>query len=184
MIFEAWLRKFIQQHPIKAAAPSEPAAFTAEVMARVRELPQPVLAQKPMIAVRNAWFALPRLSFALAAAAVAVVLVAVAHSRTMPGRLAGDILQGSQVLAAFSDGEPLLDNDIEALADDVNTSEGLMRVAENQSSPEDAGWIEQMSQVLDQLDEDAAANTDSDPVGSSWQDELEMLDDEAASAKS
>ena len=188
MIFEDWIRQYIQRHPLKQSVPSEQTRFTAEVMERVRELPQPQPAwsvRKPLATAWMNWFTLPRMSFALAAAAAGILLVLVGSRTLPPAQLAAEIVQRAEVLAAFSDGEPLLENDIDALADEVDAGERLMMLAENPSaSSDDADWIEQMSQTLDQLDEGASASTLNDPADAGWQDELEMLDDTEFSAKS
>ncbi len=178
MMFEVWLRQHIQRHPVKLPAQEDKALFTAQVMERVRAVRQPVPVRESAWAQYLTW---PRLSFAFAAAAG--LLVAFLGLRTTSHeQLARDIIQRAQVLANFSDGEPFLDNDVEALADDVDTGEQLLILAENQSSSEDASWIEQMSKVLDQVDEGPAAVTpDSD---SGWQEELETLDEAELSASS
>ena len=183
MSFEAWLRQYIQRHPVKEPAAAESSPFTARVMEQVRELPQPHSApgRQPAAITWPNWLTLPSVSFALAAV---VALVVVLNSRAAPGRVAKDVLEKAKVLAAFGDGEPSLENDIEVIVDDVDTGERLLRVAADQGSSDEAGWIEQMSQALDQLDDSAAPDTASDSAGSNWQDELEMLDDAAASSKS
>ncbi len=180
MMFEAWLHRHIQRHPVKLPAQEDRALFTAQVMERVRAVAQLVPARKSVTASWAQHLAWPRLSFAFAAAA-GLLVVFVGLRATSHEQLARDILQRAEVLAKFSDGEPLLDNDVEALADEVDTGEQMM-LAENQAPSEDASWIEQMSKVLGQVDESAAAVTpDSD---SGWQEELETLDEAEFSASS
>lgn len=187
MMFEAWVRQYIQRHPVKSAGQEEDKAlFTSQVMERVREVPQPVAARQFVNAAWLPRLARPRLTFAFAAVAAGLLVAFVGLRSATHERLAKDIVARAAVLAAFSDGEPLLDNDAEALADEVDAGEQLMMLAGDQPSSDDATWIEQMSQVLDQLDEgpSGAAASAPDSSDTNWQDELDTLDDAELSASS
>lgn len=183
MVFEAWLRQRLQRNRMKTATSAEREYFTAQVMARVRELPQPQSSPvgAALLSGLASYLTLPRLSFA--AAVAAVLVAATAAHRTDTARLAADLSRHAVILAALSDNGPLLENDIEALADEVDAGDRLMMLAESASSSDDASWIEQMSQLIDQLDENAFTGT-SDSSDSNWQEELEMMDEEELSTAS
>ena len=57
-------------------------------------------------------------------------------------------------------------------------------VAEDASLTDDASWIEQMSKMLEQFDDDASATPSTDAQENDWQQELEMLDSTEFSATS
>lgn len=174
MSFEAWLRQSLKQHPLKEA-PSDTEEFTAGVMARVRQEPQPERAP-----AWRAYFSLPRFSFALAAAAAGLLVAVTLAHRGGPGQFAGDIAKRIDVLAAISNGEALFENGLAEMSD--GEAQDLMVLAESDSASDDTGWIEQMSRLLDDLEEEAPAS--SGEGGDSWEDELEMLNDAEASVAS
>lgn len=177
MAFDTWLQQWMARHPLKAATPEHQALFTAQVMANVRHAPTPNLAF-PDRRSRLVW-GWPRWSLAVAAAAG--LLVAVAMPRTPAGsRLAQEIAQRAEILAAFANGEPLLANDPDELAVDAR----YLLLAEDAPSADEASWIEQMSALLDELDEEKAVTTPTNGSEGGWQEELEMLETAEASATS
>ena len=172
MTFEAWLRQWMTRHPLKEAHEMNRNEFTAHVMTLVREeaaaapAPAPVRSPQPL-----AW-GWPRWSFALAAAAAGIIVAVVTSRMVSTRQVARDIVRHAAILAAFSDGEPLMSSDVDALAVDA----AYLVVAEDAPSTDELSWIEQMSSLLNQIDNDSPSTASPDASDGGWQEELEMLD--------
>ena len=173
-----WFRRWLSGHPLKEPPASSRAAYTAEVMQRVRALRAP----SPMPALP--WLAWPRLALVPLAAA-AVVLLVVARVRQPEGSLAGQVAADADLLTAL--GQPLLSepasgNGLQELAQELELADALVLA---EAPPDDEAWLEQTLQLLEQLEDtpagDAESGTSSDEE---WLDELELLDESEPGASS
>ena len=155
MTFDQWLRRWLTQHPLKEAAGQGRARFTADVMARVRALASAPAARpfgsRHDVPSTSLWMSWRVWGWGLAVSAVAagVVLVASVGVR-------------SPVQVARRMPAP----NIETLV-----------LAE--STSHDAQWVEESLQLLDQLDEESAADADDSAPASDdeWLQELQTLDE-------
>ena len=169
MDFSAWLRRWLSGHPLREPSTRHMSRYTADVMAKVKGLEQ----RAPAAAVRSAWLAWPRLALACACAAALVLVVWIRR-------------EPSATLLAELEDEAALDlyaaDDLDDLEAELQT-EDLLLLAE--APPDDATWVEQTVQLLNDLDEelpeDGTAGGTSDQE---WLNELEMLDEDDLSASS
>ena len=178
MEFSAWFRTWLTRHPLKEPQDAEPARYTAQVMARVKALHQPVL--EPA----RSWLPMPRLVFAAAAAGVVLAVTTV----NLPRRqLAELVVRDSHVLASLGelDVEPINGDDATTLASEAEAVD-TFQIAE--STPSDEEWLKQTLQLLDQANDHAAEASPADasdpPADENWLNELEMLDESEFSASS
>ena len=171
------LQRWLSRHPLKAPGVDR-AAYTAEVMRRVNAL---AAAARPASAA--AWMPrwLPVPALVLGAVALALVL---GRTPTAPAPTAQTILNASQQLAALDDSYDALMEDAHGhgvLANGWEELDGMMLA---EAASEDSSWLEELSQTLDELDEE---NVSDAPEGSSeedWWKELETLESEDSSASS
>ena len=172
------LLSWLTRHPLKGPTGIDRAQYTAEVMAKVKALAQPAPAPAPV----RVWLPWPRLALTLATVAAGVALViGTRHYQTQ--QLAQQIASESQLLAALDEPEhePLAADQVEAVADELETMDTL-QLAE--SLPSDDEWVEQTLQLLDELDEDVPENAASDASQDEWLQELEQVDESDLAANS
>jgi hypothetical protein len=179
MEFTQWLAEWLSRHPLKSRPPADHDRFTADVMARVRsEAAQP----SPGWAARFAqeW---PRLALPLAAAAA--VLIAVNAQRSTETRVAAELTRHAELLAELGDPlEDVLPAGAVELAEDLR-HEDLIVLAEAPPESNDAAWINESMQILEDIDEalpDAASGDEGN--SEEWLQELEMLDQSELAAQS
>ena len=182
------LLSWLKRHPLNGPTGIDRAHYTAEVMAKVKALAQPVPAPAPV----RVWLPWPpayrpsgagrRLALTLAtvAAGIAIVLGA---TRYQTSQLAQQITRESQLLAALDEPElePLATDQVEAVADEMETMDTL-QLAE--SLPSDDEWVEQTFQLLDELDEAAPEDAASGASEDEWLQELEQVDESELAANS
>ena len=177
MDFSRWLTTWLTRHPLKEPADLDRAAYTREVISKIRGQAH----RAPAAATR--WWILTNPGLALAAA-VAVVLVVTTVQRSSGLQLAQRALRDAALLAGVDEnGVDLPGDETERLADDLELLDTLVLA---EAPPSDDAWIQQTMQLLDQLDEDPASKDSStDRSEEEWLDDLEMLDqDDLASTTS
>lgn len=175
MVFSAWFKAWIGRHPLRHPVDDDPPRYTAEVMARVRELSRPP-AGAPRLGWARSWFAAPRLAFAAAAVAAISVVVLIAHPHGSSERLAREVADGSRLLEAVGEANldvPMSAGD-DAVAEALEAEDEMTLLAA--ATPSDDRWIEQTVQLLQQIDEETPAGSSGDAAGDAWLDELELLD--------
>ena len=170
MDFATWFRRWLARHPLKEPGEHDPGRFTAEVMARVREVaPAPVRARPP------AWFQQVWGRWALAAVAAAVLAVVVLRVVPRPeAQVARETpVQTVQPLASLpkspGSGAP-----------------GTLTLAASEKVEDDASWLEGTVELLEALEEDPEDGTAASPQGSDeeWLQEIESIDDAELAAAS
>ena len=171
MAFASWLANWLRHHPLKTPTGYERTQYTADVMGRVNTIAHGETAPQ------YSWWALPRLAFAVAAA-VAGVAIAIGTTRAVSsGRLAKQVTHEAQLLAALDEPTP------ELSGDDEQALQELLVLAE--SSSDEASWLEQTMQLLDELDEQPQADsTESSASDDEWMNDLELLENSGAAAHS
>lgn len=185
MNFEAWLRSWLSRHPLKEPPAAQSKAYTAAVMSRVKsELAQ----EEPQKTAGLSLWVWPRIPLALAAACAGIV-VAVGVSQYRSTQLAKSLLRESQQLAELAgpETEIIEADDVKTMASEWEAIDRLRLAEDNVSNKgaDDAKWIDDLSKVLNQLDEDVSSdNSSSDKDTDQWLDELEMLDKTQDSASS
>ena len=176
------LLSWLKRHPLKGPAGINRAQYTAEVMARVKELAQSASPARQSLSPGRAtpaparvWLPWPRLALTLATVAAGVSLV-IGTTRYQTHQLAQQIARESQLLAALDEPElePLTADQVEAVADELETMDALQLAA---SVPSDDQWVEQTLQLLDELDEDVPENAASSASEDEWLQELEQVDE-------
>ena len=182
MGFLSWWQGWLTRHPLKSPQRLDRSAYTAQVMARVR---QEARSASSASGVRS-WVFWPRLGLALATAAAGMVVV-LHQGQLTGGRLARQIERDTALLDAV-DGplmEPVATGDPEELADELALVETLTLAEAPQS---DEAWIQDTVQLLDQLDEELPANAAGEettgPSGDDWMQELQTLDESDMAASS
>ncbi len=184
MDFEHWLRSWLLRHPMKQP-PAQSKAYTAEVMSRVKSEAAPATHKAGRYLPLFAW---PRLGLALAAACAGIV-IAVGFSGYRSNRLASLLIGESRQLAELSGpGADILEpDDVKTVASELEEIDRMM-LAENDSNTsntDDAKWIDDLSRVLNELNEDVSDDdSSSEKDDEQWLDELEMLQQSKDSASS
>jgi len=179
MEFSTWFKTWLSRHPLKAPSEADRAAYTAQVMMRVRgEAPAPAYARA--VSQRPAW-SWPRLTLAFATAtAVAVALVTLNVQRVSGPRTLATERAHSELLVAFDDANPVgLEEDLELLAEEWRELNGAMFA---ETPPTDAEWLEALSQVLEEVDDQAPP--DGDLSDEEWLRTLEHLEGSASETSS
>lgn len=179
MEFADWFKKWFARHPLKEPPRVERARYTAEVMAQVRSLsPSPVHQEEPRAAVFTLWW--PRLALGGLSVALMAALVVFAAASYTQSRLAKEVTQEAQVLAALN--EPVIStaSEAEEIVQEIQATDTIVLAEATQS---DDQWLEETFQLLDQLDEskshDANESSDED-----WLGDLQMLDDHEVTSSS
>ena len=179
MDVETWFRRWLSRHPLKAPPTADQQQYTTEVMARIKTLEQPV--PKPIV-LRPRWV-WPRL--ALVASTVAIVALVVGRAEQTPEQpqVVQQVEYDTQLPAALDEAIVLESSDgaIEQLAQELESYDTLLLA---QSGGNDAGWLEQTLELLDQLDEDIPEDATGDSSDEDWLRELEFLDDSDLAASS
>lgn len=158
MSLNDWLHTWLTRHPVKAPAPDRD-AFTAGVMHRLEQAPQPQ---------RAAW---PRLAWVAALAAAAVVL-----ALRLPGganRLAASIEGDAAMLAA-------LDVPVDGDLSDEQLASFIQLAEQPAGATDDAQWVEETMQLLDQLNESASDDNAADDED--WLHEIDSLEQEPSAS--
>ena len=185
----AWL----QRHPLKRPPSTTRAAYTDEVMARVRaSAPVPVFqwvprpteaAPSPLpsecrsrLGLRPTAAALssllrPRMAFGFGAT-VAFGMAALMLTHRAPARVANDPVDSSQVLAALGELDGVSGNDLE---DEVAALDRLV-LAEADTSTDDDAWVQETMELLHQV-EDAPAQASPEESLEELLQELDSLDE-------
>ena len=153
--FDAWLKDWLARHPLRQPPASLERGYATEGMRRVRAAPEPAFAWR--------W---PRLAAACAAVAV---LAAVVILRPSGQRLAEQVERDAAVLASVA---PAADPSSDSLEDEIETVDHLT-LAGADLADEDAAWIDETQQLLQELDDDAGA---ADPADLDLED-LQWIDD-------
>ena len=162
-----WLQTWLKRHPLKEPADLDDARYTAEVMDRINTSPHLSPAAFRLDGIWW-WLSWPRLALSVASAAVAVAL-AVGLRHGASGRLAERLEHEAAVVASLEgeSPEPFGADGAERLADEVDTMDALILLAE--SVPSDSEWIERTAQLLHQLDEDVPGESlESSPDDLPW----------------
>lgn len=186
MRFETWLQSWLSRHPLKEPPAKSPSAYTAEVMSRVKSKTAPAGSSRARLAVPLwEW---PRLRVVLATACAGVV-IAVGISRYRATQLAQSLIRQSEQLAELAgpEQEALIEaDDVKTIASDWEEMDRLMLAeSDRPSTTDDAKWIDELSRVLNQLDEDVSGDDASSDVDQDqWLDELEMLEQTGNTASS
>lgn len=158
MSLNDWLHAWLARHPVKAPAPDRD-AFTARVMRRLEQAPQPQ---------RWVW---PRLAWVAALAAAAVLM-----ALQLPGgasRLAATIERDAAVLAA-------LDVPVDGDLSDEQLASFIQLAEQPAGATDDAQWVEETIQLLDQLNESASDNNAADDED--WLHEIDSLEQESSAS--
>lgn len=163
------LKQLMSRSAVRLPSQHDPAQYTAEVMERVRAVEQPATAEAPVVL----WRTRPRLGLAtaLAAALLAITILPQRHAV----RMARQIDQEAALLLAVD--EPVPNGGDEGLAEELETLDAMM-LAEAGAANDDAAWLEDTVQLLDELEDDSALQDD-DPASDdeeSWLEELELMD--------
>jgi hypothetical protein len=188
-----WLARWLRRHPLKEPAGHDRTRYTAEVMARVRALEEPVRSVAP-IRWRLSW---PRAALTFATACAGVV-IAIGLSRragvSATERLVEQATRDAQVLTAMSSPGAEEWWTLTALSDDSASLDDLDGLAEElqlmdtfrlvQQPPSDEDWLEQTLLLLEQLDEDLPQAELEEPSVEEWWQELDGLDELEGSASS
>ncbi len=171
MEFTAWLREWLVRHPLKEPRDLDRSRYTAEVMAKVKALGEPL----PSSAPRYRWLTWPQLGWMATAAAFGVVVMVGTIERSHV-RLAGQISRDVQVLSSVDDAaiDALVESDPEILADDLETIDALVLA---EAAPSDDQWIAQTLELLEQVGSDDATEPSGDSDDEEWLDELQTLDE-------
>jgi len=179
MDVEAWFRRWLSRHPLKMPTTAEQKRYTAEVMARVKALEQPT--QRPVV-LRSRWV-WPRL--ALVASTAALIALVVGRVERTPERpqVAQQLEHDIQLFAALDETIELesAGDDVEQLAQELESYDTLLLA---QAGEDDAGWLEQTLELLDELDEALPEDATGDSSDEDWLRELEFLDDSDLAASS
>ena len=181
MDFTTWFRTWLTRHPLKTPSGLDRRQYTAEVMASIRAL-DPASARTPAAHPVRQWAFWPQFAMTIATAAAGIA-IAVGTVSSSHRRFARNVAQEAQVLAALEgpNSEPLLGvgSEAERLSAELEMHDSLV-LAEAEVS--DAEWIEHTLKLLDQLNEDASADTagDGSKDGSDedWLKELQTLDEQ------
>jgi hypothetical protein len=179
MAFLDRLNQWLAQHPVKTAE-RDRAEFTAGVMARVRAARS---GDAPAASSARLGLRWPRLavSAALASAAVAAVWVL---QPLRPGSPTAAILRDAAMLAELEEPSEvgLAVENLESLAEEMEQQD-LIVLAE--SPEDDATWLTQTLEMLDQLEEELPENTTGTPAEEEeWLQELQLLDESELAARS
>jgi hypothetical protein len=167
-----WWRRWFDRHPLKS--PAADTAFTAEVMRRVRaSAPRPAPA-----AWAWRWLPVP----VLAGAAALLVVTGRVFAPEAP-QTAEAILSTTQQLAALEDEYDALMEDAQGQGVLANGWEELDRMMFAEAASEDVSWLEELSQTLDELDEENVSGA-ADGGDEEWWKELETLESDSTSASS
>lgn len=170
-----WVHHWLNRHSVKLPPMHDAAAFTQEVMQRVRTVAQSREAASASAWRWNWW---PQMGLALAAASVALVVLRPIASTD---RIVKRILHDDALLSTLDDASaPAIETDSpEALAANLQMWDYL-QLAQSPTSSDEA-WIEQTLQVLDAVDESVSKNDspESTPDSSTddpWLEELDWLE--------
>lgn len=178
MNFDAWFRTWVARHPLKTLRRDDPAQYTAEVMERIRTIPQPA----PASAVPWHWPAWTPTGLSVATAVVVLFLI-LGVFKPSTVQLADHIIKESDVLAKFDEttiGEPVVEDDAEELAQELQHRDTLLLA---EATPSDDQWINDNLNLLEQLNqEDPADETGPSSTDSDWLEELKQLDESELSS--
>ena len=183
MSLTSWLQQWLAEHPMQEPRGAERERFTAEVMARVRALaPTPAVeraARRWPVQLVWGW---PRFAVTFAAAAAGIAL-AIGLMREPSPRVADEIVHEAEQLAALAppELEPLLADDAETLADDLEMADTIV-LAEAQ--PSDETWLAQTLELLDQIEEELPSDSEGLESDEEWLEDLELLDESDLAAAS
>ena len=172
--FAGWFRSWLSRHPLKGLLAVDRAHYTAEVMARVKGLPRPVVAAKQVPRFR--WWSIPRLALAAPVFAAGLTLVVVI-GRGAHQRLAKDVAHQAQVLASLEGPgfDQVGSHPFDVGADEVEAIDTLTIAAESVSDEE--AWIHTTLQLLEQFEEAEPILHHPDvETDEEWLHELERLD--------
>ena len=171
MEFSDWLRTWLTRHPLKAPHQVRLTQYTAEVMARIKSL-ETRTAQVRATSIGWRWFLWPRSVLAVATiAAVFAIAIRVQHHSTR--QLAKGIVKESELLDALNGTSA--ESGSEGLSEELQAADTMVLA---ESEPRDEQWLEQTSQLLDQLDEsESVGQSGSSSDEEDWLNELERLDE-------
>ena len=162
MDFMARLRDWLARHPLKEPTHANRAAYTAEVMARVKARVSAPHAPGVRVQNRLAW-GWPRLAAGLAAAAASVLLALTVHGAWRGQRLARAAAEEAEVLVALDEEAlPLREEDLLLLAE--------------MPAETDEQWLDETLQLLEELDEALPDDATSGGSEEEWLKELERLE--------
>ena len=178
----ARLLAWLQRHPLKRSPSTKQAAYTDEVMARVRaSAPAPVLqwVLRPTAAAlssllrecRSRLALRPRAAFGFGTA-IAFGLAVMVFTHRAPARVANDAEYSSQVLAELGELNGVSGNELE---DETVVLDRLV-LAEADMSTDDDVWIQETAQLLDEVGDSSAQASDEDSLEELLR-ELESLDE-------
>jgi hypothetical protein len=181
MAFLDWLSRWLAHHPIKSPSVSDRAEFTAGVMARVRAAAKPGNARAASALRLGLPWSRLAVSAALAAAAVAAVGVL---QPLRPGSPSAALLQEADMLAELDESAAadLSVDDVESLAEELEHQDAVILA---EAPEDDAAWLTQTLQMLDQLDQELPEDATSAPgEEEEWLQELQSLDESELAAPS
>lgn len=166
MDFQQWLKQWFSHHPAKDPVSQDRAAYTAEVMQRVKELEAPAQAPAPVWS----WW---RPTLALAAAA-GIVLLVVSKIEQTP-QIAEEISSQPETIQVVSIPEVRSPQ-----AAEPAPLPPAMVLAED--ADQDTAWLEETLLLLEALDEDLPMDSSDGWSDEQWLDEIELLDDDLFSS--
>jgi len=162
MDFQQWLKEWFSHHPAKDPVSQDRAAYTAEVMQRVKQLGVSSQAPAPVWS----WW---RPTLALAAMA-GIALLVVSKIEQTP-QIAEEIFSPPETVQVASIPEARPPKAVEPTPPPLS-----MVLAED--ADENAAWLDETLQLLEALDEDFSDDTYEGWSDEDWMDEIEMLDED------
>lgn len=171
----AWWQRWFTRHPLKTPE-ADPAAFTAEVMRRVKA-PAPRPARASWV---SRWLPVP---VAVMASAAVLLVLGRAPQPTAPPT-AEAILHTTRQLAALEDPYEALVEDARGQGVMLNGWDELDQMMLAEAAAEDTSWLEELSQTLDELDAENVSGAPDNSTDEEWWQELETLESEDSSASS
>ena len=187
MAFTLWLTDWLKRHPLKEPSGESRARYTAEVMSKIKAIPEaaPILPQLSSSRLRWRW--------AAAFAAVLIGTTAAGLLRRSEQSLSTRVVRESRLLTELSKqldsdewwtgkepfGGLLIIGDFDSLAEELETMDSLTLA---QEADENQSWLEETLQLLNQLEEDLPGDLPGEEPEDTWLKELEFLDEEQVSA--
>jgi hypothetical protein len=181
MDFSAWFRTWMARHPLKSPDGVDQARYTDEVMAKVRAAHTPSVFRVPA----RVWLPWPRLALAALTAAAGLLVVSGTAHRAQR-QLAGAIDRDAQMIAAVDELVPISPAGNGATPEELAREleiQDLLMLAEAAPATDDAQWLDETMQLLEQLDEDLPSDVSND-ASDDWLDDLKTLDESDLSASS
>lgn len=178
MNFNDWVTRQFADRPLKEPSEADRAAFTGQVMARIKSL-----APTPMASSRRSWWLLvwgwPRVTTVAVVVAVGV-LVAMGVVRQQGVQVVMQPTESPTQLAGTGGDLPdalgLLDVENPTPVDAFEATDDLVLA---ESSPDDGAWLLETLELLEQLDEAFPEDYLDDLSDDDWLKELELLDESA-----